>query len=114
MKASRIVNNIIRKIQVNKIERREAEIRKYLSFECINNPTIKNELYDAREILANYAKANNVRVTMIEPWRKDYINISVAPLNSFDAVRKNVPATKESINTTFFFSHLINLFFIEG
>ena len=70
MKTIKLVSNVVQKIKNIKIEKKQAEIKRYISYELVNNSEIKQEIYDAREILANYAKANNVRIALLNNARK--------------------------------------------
>ena len=98
MKTSKIVMNVAQKIRNCKIQKKEAEINKYLSYEFIDNSEIKQEIYEAREILANYAKANNVRIALFTtPKKMNSLELSVTPFSSFDSLHKTIPTTKEPL-----------------
>ena len=98
MKTPKIVMNVAQKIRNCKIQKKEAEIKKYLSYEFINNSEIKQEIYEAREILANYAKANNVRIALLTNSKKmGSLELSVTPFNSFDSLHETIPITKEPL-----------------
>ena len=97
MKLQKISTKIAEKIRIAKLERREAQVKKYLSFERIKNPELKQEIYDAREVLANYAKANNVRINLSEGLTEKDINIGVIHFNTMNCAVRDVPATKESL-----------------
>jgi len=97
MKTIKLVSNVVQKIKNIKIEKKQAEIKRYISYELVNNPEIKQEIYDAREILANYAKANNVRVALLNNARKKgTLEVIVSPLNSLDSLYKSIPETKDA------------------
>jgi len=98
MKTPKIMINAAQKIRNCKIQKKEAEINKYLSYEFINNSEIKQEIYKVREILANYAKANNVRIALLTtPKKMDSLELSVTPFSSFDSLHKTIPTTKKPL-----------------
>lgn len=98
MKTPKIVTHLTQNIRNYKIQKKENEIKKYFSYEFIENPEIEQEIYGAREILANYAKANNVRIALLtSPKKMDSLELSVKPSNSLESLHKTIPATKEPL-----------------
>ena len=51
-----VAENFVQKARQIKINKKEAEIAKYASVEGVRQTPAYQTLYDAREILANYAK----------------------------------------------------------
>ena len=58
MKTPKILTNIATKVQAAKLEYKEAQIKKLVNFENVTGEA-HGIIYDAREVLANYAKAKN-------------------------------------------------------
>jgi len=57
------IETVGQKINAAKINKKEAQIKEFVNLDGINRSKEFNTLYDAREILANYAKAKGVRVS---------------------------------------------------
>ena len=55
------INKVSTYIRNAKIEAKEKEIRSLVNLKEVTQPDAYEQLYEAREVLANYAKANNVR-----------------------------------------------------
>lgn len=55
------INKVSTYIRNAKIEAKEKEIRRFVNLKEVTQPDAYKQLYEAREVLANYAKANNVR-----------------------------------------------------
>ena len=59
MKIAKLINSFQEKSRINKLASKQKQISQYVNI----TPEINNkQIYDAREILANYAKANNVKI----------------------------------------------------
>ena len=93
---------LIQKARQIKIDKKEAEIAKYASVEGVRQTSAYQTLYDAREILANYAKANNVKVVFesFPPSDKikksdDLIKVTVSGLRGNQV---NLVSTSETPN----------------
>lgn len=97
MKSTKIIPRIAEKIRVAKLERREAQVKTYLSFERVKSPEIKQELHDAREVLANYAKANNVTINVSDWLPENQIRIGITNFNTMNSAMRVISTTKEPL-----------------
>ena len=59
------INKIQTQVRNTRINAKEKEIRRLVDLREVIQPDAYKHLYEAREVLANYAKANNVRYTFI-------------------------------------------------
>ena len=59
------INKIQTQVRNTRINAKEKEIRRLVDLREVTQPDAYKQLYDARELLANYAKANTVRYTFI-------------------------------------------------
>ena len=62
MNLKKVCQQVVQKCRNVKIDRKEAEIAKYVNINEVRQSEVYKTLYDAREVLANYAKANNVNI----------------------------------------------------
>lgn len=83
-KAIRDVKTYISKVQYDK---KQKEINRLINIEGVTQPDAYMELYSARDILANYAKANNLKLSFKTVASDAY---SSTPRLAIMAQKKNV------------------------
>ena len=57
-----VFNEISNKVQKARINKKEANIKKFVNFDDVKDGYVHRTLYGARETLANYAKKENVTI----------------------------------------------------
>ena len=73
---------LIQKYRNFKINKKEAQIAKLVDLKDVHQKDIQNVLYDAREVLANYARAKNVSI----PQANKLLQVSVCGKNNHPQV----------------------------
>ena len=106
MKTPKILTNIAEKARIAKLERHEKQINKLVNIENVTGEA-RGILYDAREVLANYAKANNIRINFKTYPKAHFTNVEgeglrvgVIRTKEKMAIDCMVPATLEPLKTT--------------
>lgn len=56
------INGVANKIQKIKIDKKEAHIRSLVKLDDVKNANVHHTLYNAREVLANYAKSKGITI----------------------------------------------------
>lgn len=81
MKITRIFNSIENQIAKNKLTRHSKEINKYVKIHDVNTYGDSfNQMYNAREVMANYAKNNGVSIDIYDAKKLLEDDESVSPI----------------------------------
>lgn len=96
------INNVKKNIKNIKYEQKQKELDKWVNIKEVKQPEAFSELYSAREILANYAKANNIKLTFVTKPIDKYgqrPNLTIWGKQNNHLTMRNVNADTKAITT---------------
>ena len=97
MNVGRIIGNIQRKIEVNKILKQEKELETFVQIHDVNTYGDSfSELYTARPIIAKFAKAKGVRVDVFESRDGMHKALADEPAENLKVVLTNLLTRKST------------------